>query len=134
MEIGFKWSATRLCSGAPSVCDIYSLNDLDVDVVSKLSKFADDTKLVRGVSSELEAKSLRDDLNKIYQWSVDWQMLFNTEICTVMHMGIDNKEREYLLGGKLLKKSKPPSSKETIFIDSTSSCDSTHVNVNKLLC
>ena len=85
------------------------INDLDVDIVSKLSKFADDTKLARGVGSDLEAKSLSDDLNKIYQWSVDWQMLFNTEKCTVMHMGSDNKKREYLLGEKLLKKSKQES-------------------------
>ena len=85
------------------------INDLDVDIVSKLSKFADDTKLARGVGSDSEAKSLSDDLDKIYQWSVDWQMLFNTEKCTVMHMGLDNKEREYLLGGKILKKSKQES-------------------------
>ena len=85
------------------------INDLDVDIVSKLSKFADDTKLARGVGSDLEAKSLSDDLNKIYQSSVDWEMLFNTEKCTVMHMGSDNKKREYLLGEKLLKKSKQES-------------------------
>ena len=48
------------------------INDLDVGLISKLGKFADDTELGRGVPNEIEIQSLRDDLNKIFQWSVDW--------------------------------------------------------------
>jgi ribonucleases P/MRP protein subunit RPP40 len=82
------------------------VNDLDVDVFSKLLKFADDTKLGRGISSENDVKILREDLTKIFQWSIDWQMTFNTEKCTVIHMGKNNKEAEYKMGGNVLKKSK----------------------------
>ena len=55
--------------------------------LSKLVKFAEDTKLGRGVANEVEVNILRDDLSKIFQWSVDWKMSFNTDKCTVMHMG-----------------------------------------------
>ena len=43
------------------------INDLDVGVLSKLVKFADDTKFGRGVANELEVNILRNDLNKIFQ-------------------------------------------------------------------
>ena len=81
------------------------INDLDEEVVSKVGKFADDTKMCRGVALDLEVEILRNDLNKMFQWSIDWQMLFNTDKCTVMHMGKNNLEHEYKLGGKVLRKS-----------------------------
>jgi hypothetical protein len=79
------------------------INDLDEGIDSKLVKFADDTKLGRGVATEQEIEMLRQDLQRIYQWSVDWQMLFNTDKCTVLHMGKNNKEAEYELGTNKIK-------------------------------
>ena len=64
------------------------INDIDEFIVSKLGKFADDTKLCRGISNSIDANILRADLDKIYQWSLDWQMLFNVDKCTVLHMVI----------------------------------------------
>ena len=63
------------------------INDIDKGIVSKLLKFADDTKLVGTVSSEVEIQQLRTDLERLYSWSIDWQMLFNTDKCKVMHFG-----------------------------------------------
>jgi hypothetical protein len=80
------------------------INDLDCNIVSKLCKFADDTKLGRSVKNVVEVDKLREDLNRIYQWSVDWQMLFNVDKCTVMHMGRTNLKNDYSLGGNVLKK------------------------------
>ena len=39
----------------------------------------------------------------MFRWSKDWQMLFNLEKCSVMHMGKRNQELSYELGGKVLK-------------------------------
>jgi len=58
---------------------ILVLNDIDSGVVNKLPNFADDTKLVGIVSSEYEVEQLRSDLQRLYDLSLDWQMLFNTE-------------------------------------------------------
>ena len=82
------------------------INDLDVGIVSKLVKFADDTKLGKEVKNEHEVNILRQDLRNIFQWSVDWQMSFNTDKCTVIHMGKNNKEAEYKMGESVIKKSK----------------------------
>jgi Reverse transcriptase (RNA-dependent DNA polymerase)/Endonuclease-reverse transcriptase len=81
------------------------INDLDIGVVSKLLKFADDTKLGRGVATEADVNQMRVDLNKIFQWSIDWQMPFNVEKCTVLHMGKNNKEVEYKIGVNAIQKS-----------------------------
>lgn len=82
------------------------INDLDVGIISKLGKFADDTKVARGVSNDREVDILREDLCNIFQWSVDWQMLFNLDKCTVIHLGSKNPQREYKMGNNILKKSK----------------------------
>ena len=82
------------------------INDLDVDVVSKLAKFADDTKLCRGVAQDTDVETLRADLYNIFRWSIDWQMLFNTDKCVVIHMGKNNQEAEYKLGSTSITKSK----------------------------
>jgi hypothetical protein len=64
---------------------------------------ADDTKLCRAIRNEKEAEILREDLRRMFRWSQDWQMLFNVEKCSVMHMGKRNSEFSYEMGGMVLK-------------------------------
>ena len=79
------------------------INDIDEDIISKISKFADDTKLCGQSGCEAEAKILQEDLNRLSQWSADWQMLFNTDKCSVMHIGKKGADHEFKLCGKGLK-------------------------------
>ena len=81
------------------------INDIDDDVISKLCKFADDTKVGRAVGSEDEVNILRNDLKKLCEWAKDWQMLFNVDKCVVIHFGMNNKRAEYLMEGNRLKQS-----------------------------
>ena len=53
------------------------INDLDSDLILKVCKFADDTKLGRPVKIHDDGLSLQDDLDKLFVWSQDWQMNFN---------------------------------------------------------
>ena len=80
------------------------INDLDAGIDSKLLKFADDTKLGKAVATENEVEIMRKDLETIFKWSVDWQMLFNTDKCSVLHMGRSNKEADYKMGLNEIKK------------------------------
>ena len=66
------------------------INDIDWGISNKLLKFADDTKLVGTVASNAEIESLRSVLRQLYNWSADWQMLFNTDKCKVVHFGHRN--------------------------------------------
>jgi len=65
--------------------------DINDGIISKISKFADDTKLCRTVGDDHEADILREDLRRMFRWSHDWQMLFSLEKCSVMHMGKRNQ-------------------------------------------
>jgi len=78
------------------------INDTDEGIISKICKFADDTKLGWVADSEEAVDALRQDLRKLYQWSVDWQMLFNDSKCVVMHLGAKNNKAEYRLGNSKL--------------------------------
>ena len=50
------------------------INDLDLGLVSKRSKFADDTKMGINADSDAAVKQLQEDLRKVGEWSKKWQM------------------------------------------------------------
>jgi ribonucleases P/MRP protein subunit RPP40 len=47
------------------------INEIDKNIVSKILKFADDTKIVAIVGSDEEDERLQKDLNTMYKWSED---------------------------------------------------------------
>jgi len=63
------------------------INDLDSGTINWVLKFCDDTKLFGEVQSESDHQCLQQDLQKLFDWSVDWQMEFNLDKCKVMHFG-----------------------------------------------
>src|SRR5437870_5900264 len=74
------------------------IDDIDDNIINKLSKFADDTKLVGNVTTEDQVAGMRQDLKELYRWSEDWLMMFNTEKCKVIHYGKENAKSSYELG------------------------------------
>ena len=66
------------------------INDIDSGIVNRLFKFADDTKLVGTVYSKEEIEQFRLDIKRLYDWSVDWQMRFNTDKCKTLYFGYAN--------------------------------------------
>ena len=101
----------NVTSGVPQgsvlgpVLFVIYINDLEMDLVSKIGKFADDTKMCKNVRSEVDAEILRTDLKKLDEWAKNWQMEFNKDKCVVMHIGKANNQFQYMLGDNLLKKS-----------------------------
>ena len=83
------------------------INDIDDGIISKIWKFADDTKICKNIKNERDVEILRKDLEQLYKWSEDWQMLFNLDKCVVIHMGNKNKKCLYELGGQKLKSVEP---------------------------
>ncbi len=57
---------------------IIYINDLDCDIVSKLVKFADDTKLGNRDDTLDNVSNIQTDLNRIVNWADTWQMTFNS--------------------------------------------------------
>lgn len=81
---------------------ILYINDLDNNIACKLSKFADDTKLASSVKDIEGCCGLQRDLDKLLAWSDKWQMQFNYSKCKVMHIGRNNRNFEYEMGGNWL--------------------------------
>ena len=74
------------------------INDLDSGIVSKLVKFADDTKIGGVASTGAAAKVIQNDLDSIQNWADTWQMTFNREKCKVLHTGNTNGHYKYHMG------------------------------------
>jgi len=75
------------------------INDLDKHLCSSVLKFADDTKLFNRVDTSAERDLLQRDMQYMLDWSDTRQMPFNVAKYQVMHLGKDNQEFDYFMGG-----------------------------------
>jgi hypothetical protein len=75
------------------------INDLDQGIKNTVKKLADDTKLIGKAGTEEEVNSIKEDLERLYKWTEEWQMKFNADKCKVMHLGRNNIGRRYSLSG-----------------------------------
>jgi hypothetical protein len=57
--------------------------------------FADDTKVYKALDQATEDNSLQDDINELQEWPKSMCMRFHPEKCKVMHLGHNNKKKEY---------------------------------------
>ena len=81
------------------------IDDLDdyARVINLLSKFADDTKGLQEIQGEEDRDKLQRALDGMMEWAEDWGMQFNVDKCKIMHIGRNNPQYEYKMGGKKLK-------------------------------
>ena len=81
------------------------INDLPGAVDSNVYLFADDTKLLRKIETEADAKALQRDLDILESWSERWLLKFNADKCHVLTIGrfehIQHTERYTLYGNEL---------------------------------
>ncbi len=52
---------------------------MDDEITSKISKFADDTKIASKVTTAHERETLQSDLDRLASSASEWQMKFNVE-------------------------------------------------------
>ena len=60
-------------------------------LISKTSKFTCDIKVGIRADNNSSVKQLQNDLEKIDEWSVEWQIPFNLGKCKVMNIGHKNR-------------------------------------------
>ena len=81
---------------------IIYINDLNTNTVSKMSKFADDTKLCHRARNPDDIMELQEDINKLFEWVNKWQMSFNVDKCFVMHIIQNNMQSNYNMSNQQL--------------------------------
>ena len=70
------------------------INDIPEGLFNPCKIFADDTKLY---GKSVNFVSLQDDIDKLNNWSLRWNLFFNSDKCKVLHMGKRNPNHEYLI-------------------------------------
>ena len=48
------------------------INELDINIVSKMSKLEDDTKLCHRTRNPDDVMELQEDINKVVEWANKW--------------------------------------------------------------
>ena len=79
------------------------INDVDLEVQNDILKFADDTKLYGVVTNTAQAESMQQDLSGLIRCTSQWQMKFNVDKCSVMHIGTRNIQYTYKMNGQVLQ-------------------------------
>ncbi len=64
-------------------------------VNSKISKFADDTKIASKVTTTGDKDKLQNNLDRRISWAQKWQMNFNVDKFKVLHIGSNNDRVNY---------------------------------------
>ena len=88
------------------------INDLPTELLSKLSLFANDSKLFSRIIVNRKNSSnsgtegggrLQGDLDRVVEWAKKWKMEFNVDKCKIMHLGYNNPRGEYSMGDRKLE-------------------------------
>jgi len=82
----------------PSVVLLFLMfvNDLPQWIQSS-KMFADDAKMWAIIKNEEDADKLHMHLDRLMDWSDRWLPRQNSENCKIMHIGQEEKHREYKL-------------------------------------
>ena len=96
---------SHVTSGVPQgtvlgpILFLIMINDIDKDVSinSKVSLFADDTRVMRAVSSEEDVEDLQSDLDMIYDWQKENNMLFNSNKFEMLRYGSKEELKIWLV-------------------------------------
>ncbi len=88
--VTFQWipvtSGVHQASVLRPVLFVIYINDIDLGLNNLISKFADDTKIDNAVLTKCDRQSLLEDLRKISDCSVKWEMPFNINKCQILQV------------------------------------------------
>lgn len=93
---GTESKTANVTSGVPQgsvlgpILFVIYINDIDTAIDTVLvfiKKFADDTKTATIVDTLEQSQALQGQMDQIFRWAGEWQMLFNLDKCKVMHIG-----------------------------------------------
>ena len=90
-------SSSSVVSGIPQgtvlgpILFLLFISDINNDIESIASMFADDTRVLGNIASEEDVEKMQSDLNKIYKWAEDNNMLFNNSKFEILRYGTNTE-------------------------------------------
>ena len=73
------------------------INDLPNSIISYIYMFADDTKIFKIITSDIDCQILQNDLNELKKWTDTWLLELHPDKCKTMTIGkLDHNPRCYL--------------------------------------
>ena len=108
MANGAKSITSEVKSGVPQgtvlgpLLFLIMINDLSDSVLeSMVSLFADDTRVTKVITNKDDIKNLQDDLNRVYRWQEENNMVFNSKKFELLRYGKNRelKNSEYTKPG-----------------------------------
>ena len=79
------------------------INDIETDIISLISKFADDCKIAKNAQTDEDVNTVQEDVNTLDNWADKWQMKFHPDKCKILHLGFNNRNSDYYLNGEKIK-------------------------------
>ena len=104
-------NATAVTSGVPQGSVLGPLlflmiGDIDQQIQSsRVTSFADDTRISRAITTKEDSEKLQGDLVKIYKWADNNNMKFNKQKFELIRYGTNEnlKEYEYIIGNERIE-------------------------------
>ena len=88
----------------PFLFNLY-INDVVLDAHnSKISLYADDSKLYSTVDDNNDVNNLTEDLRNIEFFFAEWQLNLNQDKCEVHHLGVTNQRHDYMINNQIVTK------------------------------
>ncbi len=103
MEWPQRGRQSQVASHKALSSDPFSSSYIDFGLNIFISKFEDDAKIDNVILSEGDKWSLQEDLHKISDWSVKWEMPFNINKCQILQVGSRNIKNDYEMCGVKIK-------------------------------
>ena len=91
------WSGIPQGSVIGPLLFVLFINDLPACVQTSVKIFADDTKVYTRSDKEGATNKLQNDLQKLQDWSDNWQLRFHPEKCSVMKLGKNKSKTKYCM-------------------------------------
>ena len=82
---------------------IIYIDDITINLNSLASMFADDTKTIQQIRSQIDQLLLQADIDSLVDWTNKWEMSFNVAKCHVLHMGNNNPNYTYTMNGSKIE-------------------------------